>query len=245
VAWAAHDLGLLALDRGDPAEAERLLREALQLFQRADYHWAIAVCACALATALVAGGTSGTLDEAGGLLEQALRLHDDVGDRRGIAQCLDALAEIAIARGAPAAAARLAGAAQAQRDAAATPPTDAERSRADAAEARLSTALGTAQLGHERQAGRTMPREAVRELAARIAVPGGAERARVVELTTRQREVATLVAAGHTNRQIGRELGISEKTAEIHVHNIMRRLDASSRAAVAAWVATSGLEPVP
>jgi DNA-binding NarL/FixJ family response regulator len=85
----------------------------------------------------------------------------------------------------------------------------------------------------------------VRELAARIAVPGGAERARAVELTTRQREVATLVAAGHTNRQIGRELGISEKTAEIHVHNIMRRLDASSRAAVAAWVATSGLEPVP
>ena len=119
VAWAAHDLGLLALDRGDPAEAEQLLREALRLFQRADYDWAVAVCACALATALVAGGTSGTLDEAGGLLERALRLHDDVGDRRGIAQCLDALAEVAIARGAPAAAARLAGAAQAQRDAAA------------------------------------------------------------------------------------------------------------------------------
>jgi DNA-binding NarL/FixJ family response regulator len=64
-----------------------------------------------------------------------------------------------------------------------------------------------------------------------------------VELTSRQLEVAALVAAGRTNRQIGKELGISEKTIEIHVHNLMSRLEAPSRAAVAAWAAARGLHP--
>ncbi|MDX6201898.1 MAG: hypothetical protein QOJ83_1398, partial [Frankiales bacterium] len=61
----------------------------------------------------------------------------------------------------------------------------------------------------------------------------------------RQREVAVLVAAGNTNRQIGSALGISEKTAEVHVHNIMERINVPSRAGVAAWVATRGLQPTP
>ena len=63
----------------------------------------------------------------------------------------------------------------------------------------------------------------------------------VVVLTPRQREVAIQVAAGRTNRQIGTALGISEKTAEVHVHNIMERLDVPSRAGVAAWAAARGL----
>ena len=57
-------------------------------------------------------------------------------------------------------------------------------------------------------------------------------------LTRREREVALLVARGRTNRQIGRALGIAEKTTEVHLHNIMRKLGACSRAEVAAWVAT-------
>jgi non-specific serine/threonine protein kinase len=56
-------------------------------------------------------------------------------------------------------------------------------------------------------------------------------------LTRRELEVAQLVAGGRTNRQIGRTLGIAEKTTEVHVHNIIRKLGACSRAEVAAWVA--------
>jgi non-specific serine/threonine protein kinase len=242
VSWALHDLGLLALDRDEPKRAEGVLREALRLFETQEYDWAVAVCAWALATVLVGRGEP---DESGVLLERALRLHDEVGDLRGFAQCLEALAELAFVRGAPAAAARLAGAAQAQRDAVAVRPSDAERTRTDDFNARLGAALGAAQADHERQAGRTMPQEAVRELATRIAAPPTADRTPTVELTVRQREVATLVAAGHTNRQIGRALGISEKTAEIHVHNIMERLNARSRAGIAAWVAARGLQPTP
>ena len=48
-------------------------------------------------------------------------------------------------------------------------------------------------------------------------------------------QVAVLVASGRTNRQIGRVLGISEKTAEVHLHHVMSKLDVRSRAEVAVW----------
>jgi predicted ATPase/DNA-binding CsgD family transcriptional regulator len=58
----------------------------------------------------------------------------------------------------------------------------------------------------------------------------------VAALTTRERQVARLVADGSTNRQIARALGIAEKTTEAHVHNIIHKLGAPNRAAVAARV---------
>ena len=42
---------------------------------------------------------------------------------------------------------------------------------------------------------------------------------------------------------IGRRLGISEKTAEIHVSNLMSRLGVPSRAGVAAWAAGRAQAP--
>jgi DNA-binding CsgD family transcriptional regulator len=51
------------------------------------------------------------------------------------------------------------------------------------------------------------------------------------ELTARQRELLHLVAAGHTNAQIARRLGISEGTVRTHLENIYRLLQVSSRTA--------------
>lgn len=48
-------------------------------------------------------------------------------------------------------------------------------------------------------------------------------------LTGREREVLVLVAEGLTNREIGRRLHISEKTASVHLSNVMAKLNASSR----------------
>ena len=48
-------------------------------------------------------------------------------------------------------------------------------------------------------------------------------------LTGREREVLELVAEGLTNREIGRRLVISEKTASVHLSNLMAKLNVSSR----------------
>jgi non-specific serine/threonine protein kinase len=56
-------------------------------------------------------------------------------------------------------------------------------------------------------------------------------------LTSRQHEVAELVARGLTNKQIAQRLGISRYTAETHVRNILERLGAASRSEIATWVA--------
>jgi non-specific serine/threonine protein kinase len=94
-------------------------------------------------------------------------------------------------------------------------------------------------------------------LAQRLLAHPDAERllAPAEPLTAREHQVAALVRHGRTNRQIGRQLGIAEKTAEVHVHNILRKLGAGSRAEVAAWVAAGtgagtthgdyGIPPIP
>ena len=60
-----------------------------------------------------------------------------------------------------------------------------------------------------------------------------AERRRhpVPRLTPRQKNLLRLVAAGHTNTQIARRLGISEGTVRTHLENIYERLGVSSRTA--------------
>ena len=49
------------------------------------------------------------------------------------------------------------------------------------------------------------------------------------ELSPREREVLTLLAAGRSNQQIGSALGISARTAASHVANIYRKLQVNNR----------------
>jgi DNA-binding CsgD family transcriptional regulator len=60
-----------------------------------------------------------------------------------------------------------------------------------------------------------------------------AERRRhpATRLTARQTGLLHLVAAGHTNTQIARRMGISEGTVRTHLENIYQRLGVSSRTA--------------
>lgn len=48
-------------------------------------------------------------------------------------------------------------------------------------------------------------------------------------LTPREREVALLVARGLKNKEVALELGLSDGTVKIHLHNIFRKLSAKSR----------------
>ncbi len=56
------------------------------------------------------------------------------------------------------------------------------------------------------------------------------------QLTPREEQILHMVAVGHTNRQIGLRLGISEKTVEAHLSRIYLKLGVRNRAeAVAAF----------
>src|SRR5262249_18631021 len=61
-------------------------------------------------------------------------------------------------------------------------------------------------------------------------------------LTTRERQVAALVAGGHTNAAIGERLGISRRTVESHLERARAGVGLPSRTAVAAWAARRGLD---
>ena len=90
-------------------------------------------------------------------------------------------------------------------------------------------------------------REAVEALARRgrleAALPS-AVRAPGTLLTAREKEVLALLVHGQTNRQIGRTLFISEKTASVHVSNILAKLHASGRTEAVAIAHRRGLVPV-
>jgi DNA-binding CsgD family transcriptional regulator len=57
-------------------------------------------------------------------------------------------------------------------------------------------------------------------------------------LTTREFEVAQLIAGGLTNAEIAGELSIASKTASAHVEHILAKLGVARRAEIATWVAT-------
>ncbi len=63
-------------------------------------------------------------------------------------------------------------------------------------------------------------------------------------LTPRERQVLTLVAAGATNREIGRQLYMAEKTASVHVSRILAKLDVRSRTEAAGVAHRLGLDAV-
>jgi DNA-binding NarL/FixJ family response regulator len=153
---------------------------------------------------------------------------------------LDALACHAASTGRPALAARLLGAADTVRmgGGAAVIRTIAPVV-ADAKNA-TEVALGSSRFEAEYGAGKKLSRSGA------IALALG-ERSHEAPATShdgfgplgkREAEVASLVADGLSNKQIGARLFISERTVDGHVRNIVNKLGFSSRAQLAAWISS-------
>lgn len=81
------------------------------------------------------------------------------------------------------------------------------------------------------------------ELGARL-VAADAEASRLAEedpLSDREREVLRLLALGHTNQEIAKQLYISVRTAETHRAHIMQKLHLQTRADLVAYALERGL----
>jgi DNA-binding NarL/FixJ family response regulator len=70
---------------------------------------------------------------------------------------------------------------------------------------------------------------------ARALLPGGAGRGPAELLSQRELEVLRLVSQGLANKQIGRRLGISERTVKVHLGNVFKRIGVSDRTSAALW----------
>jgi DNA-binding NarL/FixJ family response regulator len=128
--------------------------------------------------------------------------------------------------------------------------TLASRGDRDAAAAQLADVLATAnRLGAvwlrgeaEGLAARArLPMPAAAGAAQEVARDDGAPEDDPFGLTPRERQVLSLVADGATNREIGAQLYMAEKTASVHVSRILAKLDVRSRTEAAAVAHRLGL----
>ena len=189
--------------------------------------------------ALLAGDLGGSEP----LFAEALRIARQLDDRVAQFYLLAALGCHAAQAGRARLAARLIGAAEAERaGAGANVMPFLAPALARAAES-AAAALGPARFTAESDAGRHLGRAAAIELALGEAQAGSgnrpgtpAEPADLGPLGAREADVARLVAEGLTNKQIGVRLFISERTVDSHIRNILNKLGFSSRAQIAAWL---------
>jgi len=78
-----------------------------------------------------------------------------------------------------------------------------------------------------------IPRASDAALATRLGLGESQEAVGITALSARESDVAELAAQGRGNREIAAALGISERTVEVHVTSILRKLRVRSRAGIA------------
>ena len=61
------------------------------------------------------------------------------------------------------------------------------------------------------------------------------------DLTEREREVLTLIGQGHSNKEIARQLFLSEKTVKNHIGNIFSKLHINDRTQAVLYAVRKGL----
>ncbi len=70
---------------------------------------------------------------------------------------------------------------------------------------------------------------------ARALLPGADPASATDGLSVRETQVLRLVASGLANKQVGRKLGISERTVKAHLGRVFRQLGVADRTSAALW----------
>jgi non-specific serine/threonine protein kinase len=238
-------LGELACRRGEHARAAALDEESLAVFRSLGDERSVASALAALGDVTLA---QGTWQQAARRYGEALELFRRLGDRDGVRRSVHGLACAAAHGSRPERAARLLGAADALAEALGVSPPVAEQRQYEHAVGATERQLSGTRWAAAWAAGRALALDQAIALAevelrdtllsARASPPAGAVSS---PLTSRQQEVAVLVAQGLTNRQIGQRLVVTEAAAAKHVEHILDKLGVGTRAQIAAWVAERGL----
>ncbi len=233
--------GYVYLLEGDHERATALNEEAAQLYRKRGSRGGLRYALDNLGWAALVREDH---ERARALHEESLVLCKEIGDKFIGSASLEGLACSAASRGEAQRAARLFGGAATLREAVGYHQTPRERALGepylDAARSRLSEAEWEVEFAEGRNMGLEEAVEyALSEEETTTPVPPAADRpsANVSSaLTRREKEIAALVARDLTNRQIAKELVVSERTVENHVANILKKLGLHSRERVAASI---------
>jgi predicted ATPase/DNA-binding CsgD family transcriptional regulator len=251
VASSLNNLALIEYDAGNYETAESLGEDALaRVGLLGDLRdWANGLDSLARIVL-----ERGKYAEARQYHSECLALAQELGDRVDTADALDGLARVAVAEGAPERALTIAGAAHTLRDRIGYETPKPWRHRLqksiDTARAQLTPQVADAAWDRgtrlsEQQAvlvalHKELPLTALSPSQSTIP-SAAAEEQRGGLLTPRELEIAALIAAGLSNKQMAQRLKISERTADAHLEHIRTKLDVHSRAQIAAWYAQNGL----
>ena len=239
------NLGEAAWLSGDGDSAERWLGEAMALAKQLDASWLMPSIAHGLGLSAACGGD---YPRAASFLHESLDLACDLGNLGHKIAAIEGLARVAAAVGQEQRAVRLFAAAMAVRNEIEMPQSPTRVTYFAPVLDFLRAALGAAQFETEWAAGQALSHEealveALGDRVAQTELPAAAagHRAATENLTTREREILRLLAAGEDDRAIGARLFISPTTVARHVANVRGKLGVHSRAKLAAYAQRHGL----
>jgi predicted ATPase/DNA-binding CsgD family transcriptional regulator len=238
LARSLNGLGIVARAQGDFERAESLHTQSLALYRELGHELGAAYTLAYLGRA---AAQSGDTTRAAQLARNGLSLAWEQRNAWAMAESIDVLGILAARFGQYEQAARLLSAAEHLLGGTA-PASSVARSEHDGALAAAREALGSSFMASW-AAGQSLAMAGVVQQAFDVsdnldqALPEPVPQQAGVTLSSRELEVAELVAAGLTNRDIAERLVISKWTADNHVANILRKLKLARRAQVATWLA--------
>ncbi|MPY99006.1 MAG: LuxR family transcriptional regulator [Actinophytocola sp.] len=223
---------------GETSHALELCEECLEISARHGDRWCAAL---AMWTQALLRWHWNEAERAETLAAETLAIKEAFDDRLGMAMAMELIAWVTEKRGQHARAATLLGAVQSAMRSVGTPSLFKHLERGhDSCLERTRAALGETWQTHIDK-GAAMDIDSAIALALRRttkpAVTHHADR-QDDDLTSREREIAELVAQGMSNRDIAATLVISPRTAEKHVEKILTKLGLSSRTQIGVWFAT-------
>jgi non-specific serine/threonine protein kinase len=233
---ASLDSRVAVDEGGDPAELARAIacyEEALALFREVDHRGQGYVRA--LHGLAYVAYKQRVLPRALAATQEVLAL--DWADGWPVYHYLEDVADIAGRIGRPEVAARLYGAAEAQRERDGRPVEPVYRAEFERDAAVSRWALGEAAFAAAWAAGRALPLEQAVAEALSLTAPAPPEFA----LTRRERQILPLLAAGRADREIADALFLGLRTVENHVARLTAKLDVHSRQEAVAVARAAGL----
>jgi predicted ATPase/DNA-binding CsgD family transcriptional regulator len=235
IANSLHNLGDAALHQGEYEQATAALREGMTLSRQVGVGHVSAQSLHSLGMVVLRCGDHAAAD---GHLRESLALFQTLGDRSGIALCLEGLAEAAVLRRAFEPAVVMLAAASAWREVNDFPIPPYDRADSYRVLAAARSGLTSAVFDAAWAVGGAMSLEQ-----GVTAAPSTQRDRRITVLTGRERDVAALVCRGLTNRGIADELGIAPATAALHVEHVRGKLGFHTRSQIAAWFASGAATP--